>query len=487
MLRSMSANATVIADRITEAERHRAAGDFPAAMRILGALFESHPADGAVVLALARTGAAMGGKSEALALIEFALQSGLSGLDLWLERAAMLEQIDRADEAESGLCDLVREGGDPTPLLRLGYLQRRLGAYDRARASTRALTAAYPTLAHGWTSLAIGLYTHGDLAGAEACFDRALLLNASDPLAQFSRALCLLAAGRWREGFPGFACRRRLPNAVAAPAGLPERQGGERRLLVWNDQALGDAIQFLRYVPLLRRRGMETALLLPHSLVRLARTVPDIGPVVSPDDPLPPAEAHLPMMDVPALLDLDDIPATVPYVQADREASARWRERLGSLPGLKVGLVWAGDSRITNFQMNALDRRRSLTADELAPLLAVEGASFVSLQLGASPQSLPGAVDAMGEVTDFADTASVIDALDLVITVDTSVAHLAGALGKPVWILSRYDGCWRWLRDRADTPWYPSARLFRQAEPRRWAPVIGEIAASLGELIAARL
>lgn len=485
MLRSMSSNATVIADRITEAEIRRAAGDFPAAMQILGTLFESHPRDGTVLLALARTSAAMGGRSEALALIEFALQSGLSGLDLWLERAAMLEQIGRADEAESSLRDLAREGGDPTPLLRLGYLQRRRGAYARAMASTRTLTAAYPTLAHGWTSLAIGLHTQGHLAVAEACFDRALLLNASDPLVQFSRALCLLAAGRWREGFPGFACRRLLPNAIAAPADLPEWQGGEQRLLVWNDQGLGDAIQFLRFVPLLRRRGIETALLLPHSLVRLARTVPGIGPVVSAGDPLPPAEAHLPLMDVPALLDLDDIPATVPYVQADREASARWRETLGSLPGLKVGLVWAGDSRIANFQMNALDRRRSLTVDELAPLLAVEGASFVSLQLGASP--LPGAVDVMGEVTDFADTASVIDALDLVITVDTSVAHLAGALGKPVWILSRYDGCWRWLRDRADTPWYPTARLFRQAEPGRWAPVVTEVAASLGERIAARL
>lgn len=473
-----------IEDQISEAERRRMAGDFPGAMQVLGALFERHPGEPAVLLALARTGAAMGGRSEALALVEFALQSHPADQDLRLERAAMLEQVGRAEEAEAALRDVAREGSDPTPLLRLGYLQRRVGAYDRAKTSATALMAASPALARGWISCGIGLHTEGDLAAAEVCFDRAARLDPDDPVGQFSRATCLLAGGRWRDGFPGFAWRRHLTNAASAPAGVPELQGGERRLLLWNDQGLGDAIQFLRYVPLLRRRGFETALLLPDSLVRLARTVPGIGPVLSPHDPRPPVEAHLPLMDVPALLGLDDIPGPVPYVQADSESAACWRERFGALPGLKIGLVWAGDSRIANFQMNGLDRRRSMTIAELAPLLGVGGTSFVSLQLGAASGLFPGAVDAMAGVADFADTAAVIDALDLVITVDTSVAHLAGALGKPVWILSRYDGCWRWLRGRADSPWYPSARLFRQTAPGDWAPVVADVTASLGAWIA---
>jgi len=487
MLRNMGAAITTIEEQISEAETRRAAGDFPGAMRILGALFQRNPGERAVLLALARIGAAMGGKSDALALLEFALQSDPGDRDLRLERAAMLEQIGRADDAETALRDFAREGRDPLPLLRLSYLQRRVGAYGRAAASARALAASSPSLAQGWVSHGIGLHTAGDLAAAEICFDRAVRFDPTDPIAQFSRATCLLAGGRWREGFPGFAWRRELPNAAPAPAGFPESQGGERRLLLWNDQGLGDAIQFLRYVPLLRQRGVETALLLPDSLVRLARTVPGIGPVLSPGDRLPPADAHLPMMDIPTLLGLDDIPGPVPYVRADGEAASVWRDRLDALPGLKVGLVWLGDSRVANFQMNGLDRRRSVTVKELAPLLAVSGVSFVSLQLGAPPGALPGAVDVMADVTDFAGTAAVVEALDLVISVDTSAAHLAGALGKPVWILSRYDGCWRWLRDRADSPWYPTARLFRQAEPGRWAPVIAEISASLGELVSARL
>jgi len=458
---------------IAAADSRRAAGDFPGALTILAALLQNHPGERAVLLALARTGAAMGGREEALALLDAALHTDPAAGELRLERAALLEQLDRIGEAEAALRSL---GADPIAMLRLSYLQRRLRKYAEARASARFLTDAHPGFAPGWTSLGISLYTEGDLAAAEVHFNRAIALDPADPVAQFSRATCLLAAGRWRDGFAGFAWRRHFPDAVAAPAGLPERRGGERRLLIWNDQGLGDAIQFLRYVPLLRQSGVETILLLPASLVRLARAVPGIGPVLSTDDPLPPVDAHLPLMDVPALLGLDDIPAAPPFPRVDPDS------RFSALPGLKVGLVWAGDSRASNFQANALDNRRSLSPDDLAPLLAVPEASFVSLQFGAPP--LPGTLGAMEGVTDFADTAAVIAALDLVITVDTSVAHLAGSLGKPVWILSRYDGCWRWLRERADTPWYPSARLFRQIEPADWEPVVADVAASLGERIA---
>ena len=472
MLRSMSAPTASLQQAIAAAGSRRAAGDFSGALIILAGLLQNHPGDRSVLLALARTGAAMGGREEALALLDAALLTDPGAGELRLERGALLEQLGRIGEAEAALRAL---GADPIAMLRLSYLQRRLGKYAEARASARFLTDAHPGFAPGWTSLGISLYTEGDLAAAAVSFDRAIALDPDDPVAQFSRATCLLAAGRWRDGFAGFAWRRRFPDAIAAPAGLPERRGGERGLLIWNDQGLGDAIQFLRYVPLLRRSGVETTVRLPPSLVRLARTVPGIGPVLSTDDPLPPADAHLPLMDVPAVLGLDDIPAAS-FHPADPD------DRFAALPGLKVGLVWAGDARTGDFQANALDRRRSLAPDDLAPLLAVPGASFVSLQFGAPP--LPGTVGAMEGVTDFADTAALVAALDLVITVDTSVAHLAGAMGKPVWILSRYDGCWRWLRERAESPWYPSARLFRQTEPGDWASVVADVAASLGERIA---
>ena len=477
MLRSMSAQKTAIAEQIASAASRRAAGDFPAAMQILGALFEKHPGDRDVLVALAQTGAAMGGRDEALALVEFGLQVHPADIELRLQQAALLEQLGRPVEAEAALANFAAACIDPLPLMRLGYLQRRLLAYERALASATALTEAHPFYAPGWVSLGISLYTAGDLAAAEACFDTALALAPDDPVAEFSRGTCLLAGGRWRDGFRGFSARHRFPDAVAPPADLPAARGGERRLLLWNDQGLGDAIQFLRYVPLLRRGGYETVLLLPASLTRLARAAPGVGPVLAPGDPLPPLDAHLPMMDVPVLLGLDEVPAEVPYIATDPQALA--------LPGLKVGLVWAGELRDTHFQIGELDRRRRIAPEILPPLLAVEGASFVSLQFGAP--ALPGTLDAMAAVRDFAGTAAIVAGLDLVITVDTSVAHLAGALGKPVWVLSRHDGCWRWMRNRADSPWYPSARVFRQSVPGDWAGVIAEIAASLGERIAARI
>lgn len=485
MLRSMTAQKTAIDAQIARAETHRGAGDFPAAMQILGALFQAHPGERDVVLALARTGAAMGGKDEALALVEFALRTHPADVELRLQQAALLEQLDRAAEAEAALARFGAESADPRPLLRLGYLQRRLLAYDRAMDGAKVLTEIHPAYAPGWVSLGISLYIAGDLAAAEACFDTALALKPGDPVSEFSRGTCLLAAGRWRDGFRGFAARRRFPDAVAAPAPLPEWRGPERRLLLWNDQGLGDAIQFLRYVPLLRQRGYETSLLLPDALTRLARLMPGVGPVLAPGDVQPPLDAHLPMMDMPVLLGLDEVPAEIPYLAADPAAVARWRQRFAGLPGLKTGLVWAGELRKSRFQITEMDRRRRVGPDALAPLLAVKGAGFVSLQFGAPP--LPGTLDAMDGVTDFADTAAIVEALDLVITVDTSVAHLAGALGKPAWVLSRYDGCWRWMRDRADSPWYPAARVFRQAVPGDWGPVIAEVAASLGERVAARI
>ena len=166
-------------------------------------------------------------------------------------------------------------------------------------------------------------------------------------------------------------------------------------------------------------------------------------------------------------------------------AAAAWTTRLQALPGRKVGLVWAGAPRRDNPAAAAIDARRSLRLAQLEPLAAAKGVQFVSLQVGEfAPEALAPPtgmrlVDWTGEIGDFADTAALVSCLDLVVTVDTSVAHLVGGLGRPVWILSRYDGCWRWLMDRETTPWYPSARLFHQAAPGAWEPVIGAVSSAL--------
>jgi hypothetical protein len=186
--------------------------------------------------------------------------------------------------------------------------------------------------------------------------------------------------------------------------------------------------------------------------------------------------------------DLTTIPAEVPYLSADPDDVARWRVWRSTVGGdgrVLVGLVWAGRARPGIPEAAVIDRRRSLDLDAFRALAGVREVRFVSLQMGPPAaqvtRGVPGLdiVDPMGAVTDFADTAALIQALDLVISVDTSVPHLAGALGKPVWLLSRFDACWRWLWDRSDSPWYPTLRLFRQPRPGEWAALLVEVAAAL--------
>jgi len=182
---------------------------------------------------------------------------------------------------------------------------------------------------------------------------------------------------------------------------------------------------------------------------------------------------------------LETIPAAVPYLHADPKQVSAWRQRLAELPGRKIGLVWAGSPWLGVAGATAINRRRSTTLDQFAPLAAIPGLCLISLQKvdGATQARTPpnGMVlhDWTDELNDFADTAALVEALDLVISVDTSVVHLTGALGKPVWVLNRFDQCWRWLKNRTDSPWYPTARLFQQRAPGDWSGVIGEVTEAL--------
>jgi hypothetical protein len=182
---------------------------------------------------------------------------------------------------------------------------------------------------------------------------------------------------------------------------------------------------------------------------------------------------------------LETIPAEIPYLAAPEDQVAAWRARRGARPGIWVGLVWAGAARPDQPQANQIDRRRSLHLDQLAPLAHIPGVTFVSLQKGPAAAQLaappPGLAieDWSAELDDFTDTAALIAALDLVIAVDTAVAHLAGALGKPVWLLNRFDSCWRWLVGRDDSPWYPTLRQFRQTQPGDWTDVVARLRLAL--------
>jgi tetratricopeptide (TPR) repeat protein len=415
----------------------------------------------------------------------------------------------------------------------LGNTLLEAAMLDQAIVAFRRAVAMRPDLTEAYNNLGTALYLQEHAAEAIACFERALWLNprfpethsnmgtvfrdrgdldraeaiyrhaiALDPdyvLAHCNLAVTLLLRGDYAEGLSEFEWRRLGERNTLKPrADLPPRWAGEdpagRTILLQAEQGLGDVLQFARYATLIAAAGARVILEVYPPLKRLLASIPGVAQVLTKDEALPPGiEWHLPMMSAPALMGtrLETIPAAIPYLTPDAAQVAHWKKRLAGVPGLKVGLVWAGDPRPHDPRSHAIDRRRSIALARLAPLLMVPGVSIVSLQKGQpaaqmadiAPELRP--LDVMETVTDFADTAALVANLDLVIAVDTSVAHLVGAMGKPVWILSRFDGCWRWLIDGDDSPWYPTARLFRQTAPGNWDTVIARLANELASLSSA--
>ena len=321
---------------------------------------------------------------------------------------------------------------------------------------------------------------------AAACFEAVLRLAPGDAQAHLALGGLRLLHGDFARGWPAMRRGHDLGHAKALPGQLQAPPAtwhgetiGDGVLVVYADQGFGDAIQFCRYLPLCAERA-RVQVVAPPGLKRLLQTLPgDIQIVAAP--PAAGGYVHCPMTLLPHVFGttLATIPGPSPYLQADAAAVAVWRGRLADLPGRKVGLVWAGNTSYL------ADRNRSVALESLAALGDIPGISLVSLQKGdaagqiRAPRPPMALYDATDSLTDFADTAALVAALDLVIGVDTAVVHLAGALGRPVWLLNRFDTDWRWLLDRADSPWYPSLRQFRQSQPRDWAGVIAAVGVAL--------
>lgn len=367
----------------------------------------------------------------------------------------------------------------------LYYQGRAAAAAERFRSAL----SLQPDFAAAHANLGAALAQQNRHAEAIAELRRAVALAPEDTGAHVNLALSLLALGQFAEGWREYEWRRRMPEGPRRTA-LPQWRGeplAGRRILLLPEQGFGDTIQFMRYAAAVAAAGGRAVLEVPAELARLAASLAGPEEVVAAGGAEPQCDLAAPLMSLPLAFgtSLAAIPAATPYVTADPGAVARWRVRLAPLPGLRVGLVWAGSRRREQPGAAAVDRRRSMALADFAPLAALGGVSFVSLQKGeaaAEARSPPAGLeiaDWTGELADFADTAALLSALDLVVSVDTAVVHLAGALGRPVWLLSRFDGCWRWLLDRPDSPWYPSLRQFRQARPGDWARVVDRLAFAL--------
>jgi Glycosyltransferase family 9 (heptosyltransferase) len=264
-------------------------------------------------------------------------------------------------------------------------------------------------------------------------------------------------------------------------------------MLVHAEQGLGDTLQFARYVPHLVARGARVIFHVQPSLRSLMASLPGNPLIVTDGDRLPDFDMHCPLLSLPFAFRtrLDTIPGETPYLSAPADKVNAWRDRLGARTMPRVGLVWAGNPRKELPNLNLIDSQRSVAFATLAPLLEVTACSFYSLQKGddAVKQLRDSGwrdrvIDFTDDLHDFSDTAALIENLDLVVSVDTSVLHVAGALAKPVWLLNRHNTCWRWLREREDSPWYPTVRQFRQDRKRDWTPVVMRVAAALKETFA---
>ncbi len=376
--------------------------------------------------------------------------------------------------------DAARLGNRASVLYFLGREAEALALYDAA-------LAADPDFAPTWRNRGVVLYAARRFEEARADLDRARAMMPDDPSAMLESAFLHLHLGDFARGWAEYEAR--WHTGLAMPAAGPRFTGQEdvvgRVVLLHAEQGLGDTLQFCRYAPLVAARGAVVVLAVPQPLIRLMRGLPGVARVVD-IAAIPDFDLHCPLLSLPGVFQtrLETIPADCPYLAADPQAAAAWRARLAPLPGLRVGLVWSGASRPDQPNAHRTNRRRSMPAAQLAPLRQVEGISLVSLQKGATdrPPGLP-LHDWTAELGDFADTAALVAGLDLVISVDTSVAHLAGALGIPVWLMNRFDTCWRWLHDRTDSPWYPTARLFTQTRPGDWDGVVAEVVQALRERV----
>ncbi|SAK44739.1 TPR repeat-containing protein [Caballeronia hypogeia] len=392
---------------------------------------------------------------------------------------------------------------DQTVLLyNLGRALQLGSRFEEAAAAYRQLLALDPGHAHAHNNLGGVLNKLGAFDDALSHFSHATTLQPGNLEARSNLGHALLAAGRYREAWPHFEHRwSNFQDETGRPEGAPpdlpipqwkgEPVRAERdRLLILNEQGLGDSLQFARYIPLTLARFAKVGFAGPGSLRELfvesfGRGSTEFEYLDAGRIDLRDWDVHSPLMSLPMAFDtsIDTVPADMPYLRADPRAAHRWSTRLAKLGDAalpRIGIAWAGG----RFRPE-VDALRSMPVELMDALVSWPQAHWISLQKPVDeaksllPRQRAHVIDWMDEVTDFADTAALVASLDLVICVDTSVAHLAGAMGKQVWLLNRYHGCWRWMRDREDTPWYPRMRLFNQNEPGNWNEVLGRVRAVL--------
>lgn len=478
-------------------------GQFELAKRCLEASVELLPNSAACYNNLGTVLNVLKQYEPALACFDQAIGFDAQLAHAYSNRSSALEGLMRLSEAIQS-CEMALQLDAKLVKTRnkLGVMLTEVGSFEKALGHFDHLIDEMPDYVPAHINKANALSATKRFDEAKQSLQTALLLDPENNLARWNLALLLLRMGDYANGWPlyelGWAIHMRgYRRDFSHPAWLGDVSIAGKTLLLWAEQGLGDSLQFCRYVSLVKSRGARVLLELPQPLTTLLSAMEGVDECIEAGKPLPPFDFHCPLMSLPFVFQttLQTIPSPNAYLQADPQKVRHWsnkfRETGRSRPNrLKVGLVWNGGARPNQPNLWYLNQRRNIDIEIVSFHLKDIDADFWSLQKGEPAESaLRGKelsywpkgnlFNFVDDLLDFADTAALITNLDLVISVDTSTAHLAAALGKPTWILSRYDNCWRWLEERADSPWYASVKLYRQGDDRDWNPVVAQVARDL--------
>ncbi|MBK8163487.1 MAG: tetratricopeptide repeat protein [Gammaproteobacteria bacterium] len=426
---------------------------------------------------------------EALASYDRALTLNPSYGEALLNRGIVLNALNRHEEALASLDRALALTPDHVDALyNRGITLRCLNRLPESLLAFNRALELRPDYTEAFIDRSVLMMHLRRFEDAYADTSRALALDPGYPEAHFCEAVYRLVSADFARGWEEYEWRWKVKEAGVArtfeqPLWLGREDLDGKTILIHAEQGLGDTLQFSRYVPLVAGLGARVILEVQAPLESLLARLPGAAQVISAGDLPPAADFHCPLMSLPLAFntDLRTIPAAIPYLHADQVRVEAWRARLGRPEKIRIGLAWSGRPAFRN------DYNRSIRPTDLLPLLEGDG-TFVSLHKELRDRdrdlfaSCPQIKHYGAELNDFDDTAALIESLDLVISVDTSVAHLAGALGKPTWILLPYTPDWRWLLDREDSPWYPGVRLFRQTRPGDWDSVIRRITGELSRL-----
>ncbi len=466
-------------------------GDLAGAEQMLSAAVAHDPGFAICWYNLGMVQKRLGRGGQALASLDRALAINPNLADARFHRGLILLTLRRFAEAVAACDDaLAAHPGQSQVEAQLlsnrGIALCELDRHQDAVASFErglALTPGYP---EAWSNRGVALTKLRRFDEALASHGRALAIDPGYAEAHYNEAHLRLLMGDFERGFPQYEWRARMKGAPVMPDfGKPWWSGEEnlagRKIMLLGEQGFGDVIQFCRYAPLLAARGGTVILAVSAQLKSLIGSVSGASQVLGSQDAVPDFDVCARLLSMPLAFKtrIDSIPATIPYLRPSEASLPQWRERIGPGSRPKVGIVWAGSPHHNN------DRHRSIGLRALLPALAQTGVQLFSLQKDLRDGDAEllrgcGHITHLGdELASFDDAAAIVSALDLVLSVDTALAHLVGALGKPVWILLPFIPDWRWLLDRPDSPWYPTARLFRQQRLGDWDTVIAQVAGEL--------